>query len=438
MLQSIAGRTERPCGEEAYIPKDQYLSRDFARLEDERLWPRAWQIACREEEIPNVGDYVEYTIGNESIVVLRDPAGAIRAYYNACLHRGAPLKTGCGNAKELRCRYHAWRWNLDGTIKEVLDQFDYDPVCVASERLRLPECRTGTWGGFVFINMDPAAPALAEFLDPIPELMARVDVEKMRIAEYRTTVLPGNWKLIMHSFTDIYHLAGVHPQALYVTDETGATYKAFGIHGAFSKKPGAWGRPSAHLGDIEPDPKEILFISMKLMAEILAGFDGNDDIIRAILDSVPDDVDPRRFLADLGKQMFAAEGLDISDLTDDEIFGDDVPMLVMFPNIVTMSNAYSTILFRFRPNGPDPESCLMDVLRIQRFGEGREPKSIDRLFFENWRDHDGWGTEITQDLVNLERVPRGLHSRGFQNLICGRQDLCAWNHSRAISEFMES
>src|SRR5258705_12564981 len=99
MLQSIAGRTERPAGEEAYIAKDQYLSRDVLQLEVERLWPRAWQIACREEEIPNPGDYVEYTIGDESIVVLRDPAGYIRGYFTACLPRGARLQTASGHAK---------------------------------------------------------------------------------------------------------------------------------------------------------------------------------------------------------------------------------------------------------------------------------------------------------------------------------------------------
>ena len=82
------------------IPKERYISRDFVDLEMERLWPRVWQVACREEEVPRPGDYVEYTIGDQSVLVMRALDGSIGAYYNACLHRGTRLAAGVGTFAE--------------------------------------------------------------------------------------------------------------------------------------------------------------------------------------------------------------------------------------------------------------------------------------------------------------------------------------------------
>jgi phenylpropionate dioxygenase-like ring-hydroxylating dioxygenase large terminal subunit len=93
------------------VPKARYLSPEFARLEQERLWSRVWQIACREEELPEPGAFVEYEIGDQSILVVRGDDGAIRAFANACLHRGTRLGAGrgCFEHGTSTCRYHAWQ-----------------------------------------------------------------------------------------------------------------------------------------------------------------------------------------------------------------------------------------------------------------------------------------------------------------------------------------
>src|SRR6059036_2839960 len=97
------------------VPKERYVSRDFLELEMERLWPRVWQIACREEEVANPGDFVEYTIGDQSVLVVRAADGEVVAHHNACLHRGTRLATDSGTFPDegIRCRYHAWRYDLD-------------------------------------------------------------------------------------------------------------------------------------------------------------------------------------------------------------------------------------------------------------------------------------------------------------------------------------
>ena len=138
------------------IPKERYVSRDFFDLEMERLWPRVWQMACREEEVPRVGDFLEYVIGDQSILVTRSGTDTIRAFYNSCPHRGTRLATGVGNfaTGEIRCRYHAWRFELDGANKEVVDRDDFPPD-MTDEDVALKPIQVGRWGGFVFINMDP-------------------------------------------------------------------------------------------------------------------------------------------------------------------------------------------------------------------------------------------------------------------------------------------
>lgn len=90
------------------IPIEAYVSADYARAEGDRLWARVWQIACREEEIPAVGDYLTYDILDQSIIVVRSAEGTIRAHHNVCPHRGRRITRGCGHANRLHCRFHGW------------------------------------------------------------------------------------------------------------------------------------------------------------------------------------------------------------------------------------------------------------------------------------------------------------------------------------------
>ncbi|WP_235681975.1 aromatic ring-hydroxylating oxygenase subunit alpha [Sphingobium yanoikuyae] len=96
------------------IGNDAYVSQSYADAEATKLWPKVWQVACREEEIPEVGDYVTYDIVDDSIIVVRAAPDRIAAYFNVCRHRGRQLTEGCGNAKRLVCPFHAWSWDLDG------------------------------------------------------------------------------------------------------------------------------------------------------------------------------------------------------------------------------------------------------------------------------------------------------------------------------------
>ena len=135
-----------------------YCSEDFQRLEYERLWPSTWQMACREEHIPKVGDYFVYDIADLSIIVVRTAEEDIRAFHNSCLHRGTTLVEGEGNTNVLRCPFHGFSWNLDGSFRGMPADWDFPQI--DREDFCLPEAQVACWGGFVMVNPDGQAEQL--------------------------------------------------------------------------------------------------------------------------------------------------------------------------------------------------------------------------------------------------------------------------------------
>ena len=135
------GKIDHPLSEDLTEPvtigAEAFLSRDYAEAEREKLWRKVWQVACRLEEVAEVGDYVVYDILGDTILVTRNQDGELSAFYNVCSHRGKKLAKGCGRAMQFRCSYHAWRYNLKGENIFVLDKEDWGDV-LPQERLDLP------------------------------------------------------------------------------------------------------------------------------------------------------------------------------------------------------------------------------------------------------------------------------------------------------------
>src|SRR5262249_50811897 len=127
------------------IPKQRYYDQAFYELEAELLWSRVWQMACRLEEIPNPGDFVEYEILDQSIVVVRVDASTIRAYYNSCRHRGMKLVEGNGSRRSFVCPFHGWCWALDGKNTFVLRSEEFDESNMNADDLALTAVRCELW-----------------------------------------------------------------------------------------------------------------------------------------------------------------------------------------------------------------------------------------------------------------------------------------------------
>ena len=210
-----------------------------------------WQIAGREEELAAPGDFLEYTIGDDSIVVVRTESGEISAFHNACRHRGTRLAEGCGAFErgEIRCPYHAWTYALDGRLVRVPDREEFAGL---PSDLGLRSVRVECWGGFVFVNMDLDAEPLLEFLDPLPTLLAPYRFDELRFRTYRSTIIEANWKAVVDAFNESYHVQGLHEQILPWTDDTSIAYEQFERHAHYGRLAGCAARAAA-----EPAPRAV-------------------------------------------------------------------------------------------------------------------------------------------------------------------------------------
>ncbi len=220
-----AAAAEKP----VVIPIEPFVSPEYARAESELLWPKVWQAACRVEEIPKVGDYVTYDIGDESIIIVRTAPETLRAYYNVCQHRGRRLTDGDGHTVQFACKFHGWRWDLNGENVFCRAQEDWGSALTA-KNLRIKQIKVDTWGGWVWINMDPNCQPLADFLEPVKGMCEKYEFEKLRFAWYKTAIVPANWKTVVEGFNEFYHVQTTHAQMLAYTNDYSVT-KEMGRHG---------------------------------------------------------------------------------------------------------------------------------------------------------------------------------------------------------------
>ncbi|HJV84507.1 MAG TPA: Rieske (2Fe-2S) protein, partial [Noviherbaspirillum sp.] len=157
-------------GSEPLSP-DRYTSPAFFQRELEKMWPRVWQFAAREEEMLNTGDVVLYENAGRSYLLTRQADGSVKAFHNVCLHRGRKLRTASGKVGEFRCTYHGWSWNPDGSLKNIPSRWDFSHL--DEQPLNLPEAEVGRWGGFIFIREEAGGPTLEEYLGVLPQHFER-------------------------------------------------------------------------------------------------------------------------------------------------------------------------------------------------------------------------------------------------------------------------
>lgn len=350
------------------IPYERYTSQSFFDREMERMWARTWQWACREEHIPEVGDWIVYDIGDYSVLVVRDEDRIPKAYINSCMHRGTKLrKSGAqGRSDELRCPFHGWSWTLGGELQHVPCQWDAPHVSAKTHNLS--RVRVETWGGFVFINMDENAPPLAEYLEPLQRHFAPYGLESRYIELHIEKELFCNWKAAVEAFIENYHTQETHPQLLTANADEGTQYDIFSpiVSRFFS----ANGISSPHL------PKALS--ESELIESMLIG-------ARSMVDpellKVGEGESARIVLARVMRQVLGeAYRTDLSRFTDTEII--DIAQYSVFPNMILFPGLTLPAVYRFRPIGNDPDRTLFEILILReppRDGPRPEPAEPVRL-----------------------------------------------------------
>ena len=244
------------------LPWTWYTDPAVLQLERERIFRRAWQYVARQDEIAERGSYVATRVGDIPVVLVRDEDGVLRAFLNVCRHRGSLVCEGSGKRATLQCPYHAWTYGLDGTLiaaPRFSREGGTDP-----EALGLIPLQLDTWGSLVFVNPDPEAGPLAEFLDDVPDRIAAagVDLGALRHLRRYEFELEANWKISAENFLECYHCPTAHPGFSAVMDVSPEAYLLemhggrMTQHGPTRKEPRGSYDPS---GEIERGQFHLLF-----------------------------------------------------------------------------------------------------------------------------------------------------------------------------------
>jgi phenylpropionate dioxygenase-like ring-hydroxylating dioxygenase large terminal subunit len=401
------------------VSRENYISPEFHKAEKDRLWPAVWQVACREEQIPNPGDYIVYDVADETIVVVRNQARDFDAFFNVCPHRGRQIMEGCGHAVNFRCPYHNWTFDLAGRNIALQDKQDWQGT-LESETIDLVRVKTGRWGGFVWINMDPASETLEEFLSPVPSFLDPFELESMRFRWALELHVDCNWKVALEAFMEGYHVAATHSQLLPTQGEDYTTSFAHGKHSHF----GYWGAramlgtPSPRLkrdtpSDVRPGVVEFFRQMEDTFKAIFT--DRDYEASKLIMEHLPPDVDPLTAFGgavEFGRKAAEAEGCGYPPgLTPEAMYRAGTDWHV-FPNCVTLPYFDGAVWYRARPNGDDPNKCIFNIWSLKRYAAGQEPKVETQVH----KDITGksFGLIVDQDLGNMAKVQKGMRSRGFR------------------------
>lgn len=417
-------------GEPLTYPVEAFISREYARLEREKLWPKVWQVAARVEEVPKVGSFVTYDICGESVIVIRTAPEKIKAYHNVCAHRGRRLidtppgkNHACGTKGKFVCGFHGWTYDLDGNNTYIHDKQDWKGALDDPECTRLSEVKVDTWGGWVWVNLDPEAQPLIDFLGDAARILAPFQFEKMRYKWRQWVIFDCNWKTALEAFMEPYHVFATHSQMMKHGDYY-AYSKAYGLHGVSGfdqRDPGLRMKQSSTItrAGKGSDPRVSTYNLQNEIYTTVNNASTTETLVNAakrLVDELPEGTPAaeviKHWLA-RAKQDDAARGVVWPEITPAEMAEAGLAWHV-FPNTSILQGITFALCYRTRPYGDDPDKCIFESYAIERFPDGQEPKT-EWVYAEPTADK--WGLVLSQDFTNMAAVQKGMHSRGFKGTL---------------------
>jgi phenylpropionate dioxygenase-like ring-hydroxylating dioxygenase large terminal subunit len=406
------------------VPTEPFVSAAWHDREVAGLWRKVWQVACREERIPNVGDHVVYEIAQDSLIITRTAPDKIQAFYNACLHRGRKLRDDGGSVKSFRCPFHGFTWNLDGSLREIPCQWDFGHV--EPEKFCLPEARVATWGGFVFICMDDETEGFEDFIGPLADHFRDFPLENRYIAAHVAKVIPCNWKIGLEAFIESYHVIATHPQGLLYIGDSNTQYDNFGGRYNWTRMIVPHGIASPHLGD-DVDEADIID-----NAKSMLGQDAEEEFRSGL--------SARQALAEHERKTLQARtGVDLSNVSDSEII--DTIQYHVFPNFVPWGDYGAPLIYLYRPNGDDHTTSIMEVYLLLPFPPGERPApapmrhlTIDEPWDTAPEIPTGLSNIFNQDLSNMHAVQQGLRTTRKPGMTLGNYQESRIRHFHRLYE----
>lgn len=397
------------------IAPDRFTSRAYMDLEWKNLWSRTWLCGPRVEELPGNGDFVIEEIGRQSLIFVRGADGVVRAFHNVCPHRGNQLLTNCvqGTTAALHCRYHGWRFGLDGQCRAIPDMEEFPQFAggASQDDVGLSAIHTEQWNGFIWYNLDPDCGPLRDHIGPLADHIAPYRMEQQHLIAFVTFAWPCNWKIAADAFNEAYHFATQHPEMIRYGDDT-PEFEFIGDHSVMKVDYGTVSQKLKDRSTLNPHIRE-------WMAVYYGMDDGN---------YMGDAKDVGREYRRRVRAGEAGHRADYDRLADRQITEDWAYMC--FPHVSWNVLAEGGGGYRYRPHPTDPNRCFYD-LYLYGFAEESEPSPrVLRKFLSIDADLSIAMPElprqaalaIKQDMANVGHVQAGMHSIGFRGQILGNQE----------------
>jgi len=413
------------------ISSARYFDPDFAAAERERLWPRVWQFAAREEELPEAGDFVVFENAGRSFLLVRQETGEVRAFHNVCLHRGRKLRTESGWAEEFVCPFHGFSWKPDGWLRRMPCRWDFGHL--SDRKMQLPEAHVGRWGGYIFVRDADEGPSLEEFLAPLPEFFRRWKHEDCVTVAWVGKVVKANWKITMEAFMESYHVMQTHRQLFDVTPNANAHYGANFGEGPVNE--GLSGKDLANtwvdfhavlsdgMGGSMVHQTEVAVLEGLRDMDLKPGMEGAGEWYGRAWHDIEEDARKR--------------GADMFELARVQMEQPYNAVEYMFPHFFLLPVMGSAASYRIRPL--TPETCRFEIWGLVLRPEGQEYDTPSEPIVLPYNSPDF--PEIPrQDYSNLPIQQLGLHNidhmrigKGFQG---GDSEGLISNYQRVLDGFL--
>lgn len=405
------------------VPAERYYSPEFAALEVQRMWPRVWQVACMVDHVAEPGDYFEYRCGPYGVLIVRGEDGSLRAFQNACRHRGNSLCVGSGSGlRELKCGYHGWTWDLAGALKRVPDRKGFGALHMSD--FPLVAARVDTFEGMVFVNLDLDAMPLAEYLDEIPRDIAWCRIGDFRCYATLTVEVEANWKTIADGYSETYHIQTLHPELLRCVDDVHSPQQIW-RHAGKSDQP--YGVPSPRF-DGELSDEEVWDAYVYTQGALMGASAGTPFPAA--------ERQPGQTVADLiaahTRSFAAGRGVDLDWADTDRVTR--LHQYNVFPNMTFLANADHLTIMTSRP-GPDPDHGELTMFLMTRMppGAGHNKPTDVRVPAGDAEP----GIVLTQDIRVLPGLQRGLHQPGFTHLVLSSEERRVINMHRNLERYLD-
>ena len=399
---------------------ERYYASAWMEQEWERLWPRVWLIAGVVSEVREPGDYFTFELGRENFLITRTEAGAIKAFYNVCQHRGNRLvQNDFGSVPRFTCSFHSWQYALDGTPEKITDEDTFRPEVIC-HRPNLREVRCEIRAGLIFINMNDEAEPLDEFIGLPDGYLENYHIDEMFVVRHHISEWAANWKTGVDAFYETYHLHAVHPETQTVMNDLNVQC------------------------DLYPNGFSRMIVPLAAKSGRVADQEGVDEGLAFMMQDAG--IDPTQYRGSAGEVRETVQrakreraercGLDYSALSDGQL--SDSWATGIFPNVQIGLHAEGAFLMRFIPHPENPERFFYNTMTLWRpcddpsytvpawmgLPEGTDISGDSRPDVERTSigEPPNLGQVLDQDSELLPVVQAGIRSRGFEGPLWSEQE----------------